>query len=220
MKDPSLGEALGEIAQARWVVYRSLAALFLEPTEQRLVMLQDAVPELRRLTEPLSEFESDTTWEALLDVLGDLDVKRKADDIAEEYATLFLVGAGERACPPYASAYLVYTGYETAHIVAGVEAAYREAGFEVVGNDLPDHISTELDFLGVLAHKEAGARAAEAYGLRKRQISFLRTHLLRWLPRFAERLSGVCPDGFYHRPAQAAVSAARRDEELLEVLGI
>lgn len=213
----SLAEAAAELAGARWVAYRTLAACFLEPSPVRLATLRAAVPELRRRTRPLAELAPGPAWRALLRALEGLD--GDAAGIAQEHATLFLAGVRGRACPPYASAHLVRTGYEGAEVVAAVGGAYREAGYAASGPDLPDHVAVEMDFLGELARREAHAGAEAARDLRERELSFLRTHLLPWLPRFVERLVHASPDGFYRWPARAALAVARHDEVLLVSLG-
>jgi TorA maturation chaperone TorD len=212
------GSAAAELARARWVAYRSLAACFLEPSPARLATLRAAVPELRRRTRPLVALAPGRAWAALLRALEGLG-EGDPEAIAGEHATLFLAGVRGRACPPYASAHLVRTGYEGAAVVAAVEAAYREAGYAAVGPDLPDHVAAELDFLGELARREADAAPEAARALREREISFLRAHLLPWLPRFVARLVRASPAGFYRWPAQAALALARHDEGLLGSLG-
>ncbi|HWO70018.1 MAG TPA: molecular chaperone TorD family protein [Actinomycetota bacterium] len=206
-----------ELAGARRVAYRTLAACFLEPSPARLATLRTAVPELRERARPLSELAPGPAWEALLRALEGLE-EAAAERVAEEHATLFLAGVRGGACPPHASAYLIRTGYEGAGVVAAVAAAYRGAGYLVEGSELPDHLAVELDFLGELCRREAeGGPAAE--GWRERELSFLRGHLLRWLPRFVERLARVSPAGFYRWPAEAALALAGHDEVLLSSLG-
>ena len=207
-----------ELARARLVVYRTLATCFLEPTAERLATLRTAVPELRLRAAPVAELVPGRAWETLLRALEGVR-EREAEAAAGEHATLFLAGARGRACPPCASAYLVRTGYEVADVIAAVESAYRAAGVAVDGELLPDHVSVELDFLGELCRREAEDAPRGASRWREAQVSFLRRHVLPWLPRFVRRLVSSSPRGFYRWPAEAALALARHDEALLGSLG-
>lgn len=116
-------------------------------------------------------------------------------DIAElkvEYTRLFY-GPGRIPALPYESVYRegrrVYGECTTA-----VVEAYRIAGLSISSdfNDLPDHISTELEFMFFLVLKEKEAfdkgdfETAEPF--RARQEEFLREHLIQWICHFCDEI--------------------------------
>ena len=115
-----------------------------------------------------------------------------ADELLIEYCRLFL-GPGTLPCPPYGSMYLdgVVMGPSTLEVVR----RYRAEGLRVVASwkEPPDHVAVELGFMARLsaAHSRAADanNTAEAARLLRIQADFLRDHLGRWGPLFAERLS-------------------------------
>ncbi|OFW53549.1 MAG: hypothetical protein A2146_00745 [Actinobacteria bacterium RBG_16_67_10] len=126
-----------------------------------------------------------------------LDVERRgAGDVASEllveYCRLFL-GPGAVPCPPYGSVYLdgVLMGASTLDAVR----RYRGEGLKADASwrEPPDHIAVELGFMARLSAAHCQATDAnetmEAERLLRIQGEFVRDHLGRWGPLFAERLS-------------------------------
>ncbi len=81
------------------------------------------------------------------------------------------------------------------HRLADLGAFYRAFGLEMGegSGERQDHVSVELEFLGVLAAQEAswhrGAGGEEAGAtVRAAERKFLREHAGRWMPAFARRL--------------------------------
>jgi DMSO reductase family type II enzyme chaperone len=87
------------------------------------------------------------------------------------------------------------------HRLADVAAFYRAFGMEVAGTatERPDHIGMELEFMSLLAAREAYAIEHQwddtdlALG-HDAQKQFLREHLGRWSPAFARRLARAATD--------------------------
>jgi DMSO reductase family type II enzyme chaperone len=82
------------------------------------------------------------------------------------------------------------------HRLADLAAFYRAFGMEVSGNagERQDHLGVELEFMCVLAAKEAYALEHRLAGseleiCRDAQKKFLREHLGRWAPAFTRRLA-------------------------------
>jgi DMSO reductase family type II enzyme chaperone len=82
------------------------------------------------------------------------------------------------------------------HRLADITAFYRAFGLELseAADERPDHICLEMEFMCVLAAKEAYALEhqldAEAMSVcRAAQKGFLREHLGRWTPAFTRRLA-------------------------------
>lgn len=87
------------------------------------------------------------------------------------------------------------------HRLADLAAFYRAFGLEVADDagERHDHLCLELEFMCVLAAKEAWAleHQLEAEHLdlcRKAQRQFLREHLGRWVPAFVRRLERLAAD--------------------------
>ncbi|MCB1127422.1 MAG: molecular chaperone TorD family protein, partial [Verrucomicrobiae bacterium] len=88
------------------------------------------------------------------------------------------------------------------HRLADLAAFYRAFGLEPSpeADERLDHLSVELEFLGVLAAQEAAAETGppNLTGLavcRDAERKFLREHLGRWTPAFARRLARVVGEG-------------------------
>ena len=129
--------------------------------------------------------------------------------VAGEYVTLF-----DRSprCPPCEGAYgLPQMAGKAAQLadIAGFYAAFGVRPSEGQA-DTEDHVAAELEFMSLLALKEAWARA-EAHDeraeiSREAAVAFLRDHLARWAPLFAEALTGATRLAYYR--AVAALLAA------------
>jgi DMSO reductase family type II enzyme chaperone len=94
------------------------------------------------------------------------------------------------------------------HRLADLAAFYRAFGVEVAdgAGERPDHLGMELEFMAVLAAKEAYALEHQLDDgqrelCRQAQKKFLREHLGRWSPAFARRLARVAGS-----PALAALA--------------
>ncbi|MCP5522310.1 MAG: molecular chaperone TorD family protein [Verrucomicrobiales bacterium] len=84
------------------------------------------------------------------------------------------------------------------HRLADLAAFYQAFGLELgpEADERPDHLSVELEFMGVLAAQEATALTppVNSSGLgicQDAQSKFLREHLGRWTPAFTRRLARV-----------------------------
>lgn len=118
------------------------------------------------------------------------------EDLAVEFASLFLVSPG-RYLSPYES---VQTGRENQ---LGGEAAtktmlfYKSAGFSIPEgcNLFPDHFAIELEFMGHLCGKEADALMDEnktaAAAAKQHQREFFTSHLGRWYKPFLNNVEKV-----------------------------
>ena len=148
--------------------------------------------------------------ETLQPLLGDEPPPASFSDLERGRAfTRLLVGPGEGYVPPYASIYVNAAPHEKPLLcgaeAAAVKAEYAAAGLELApgGQQLPDHLGIELQFLAHLCRLEAEAREtideSAAQTWRARRAEFIRLHLLNWLPAFAGRLQAVSAHPFYAR---------------------
>lgn len=88
------------------------------------------------------------------------------------------------------------------HRLADLSAFYRAFALEVTedATERHDHICMELEFMSVLAAKEAYALEHQSdeeqlSQCREAQKKFLREHLGRWTPAFTRRLARAVGDG-------------------------
>jgi TorA maturation chaperone TorD len=102
----------------------------------------------------------------------------------------------------------------TAPILRALKARYASARFEPVARDLPpDHITVELHFLGHLL-EQASDGGPDAWRAIREARSFLRDHVLSWLPALRAALATRPDGGFYLAivaTAEANARALRRD---------
>jgi DMSO reductase family type II enzyme chaperone len=87
------------------------------------------------------------------------------------------------------------------HRLADLAAFYRAFGLEVTADagERQDHLCLELEFMCVLAAKEAYAfehqlPMEQHTQCREAQKKFLREHLGRWMPAFTRRLAAAAND--------------------------
>lgn len=105
--------------------------------------------------------------------------------------------------------------------MADIAGFYRAFGFNLGGQvrERPDHISAELEFMQVLAIKEAHAieRTFPEHVeiCIAAQSKFLQDHLARWVGLFAESVAGLTREGPYTQVAQVAAAFVEADTRRL-----
>jgi DMSO reductase family type II enzyme chaperone len=110
-------------------------------------------------------------------------------DFESEYIGLFDVGAAGPPCPLYGG---VYIG-DRMKVMEDATRFYNFFHLRLSPQmrELPDHITTELEFLHYLTFREAEARQAglDPSSLLRAERDFLARHLCKWLPRLQVRLA-------------------------------
>ena len=125
-----------------------------------------------------------------------------------DFSKLF-VGPYELSAAPYGSVYLEDERKMMGNSTLDVRNRYREAGLDTAETfkDAPDHISAELEFMYYLIFKEIEAFASSdietAIGFIQRQKSFLKDHLMAWVPEFAKNIIEYAEYPFYPNLARA-----------------
>ena len=123
-----------------------------------------------------------------------------ADAISAEYARLFALNL---QCPQYEADYLAPNSFSSVHVIAAVTSMYSTFGVQLASGvgERPDHIAIELDFMNLLASKEAHARQMrrpENFKMcRRAQRLFFSSHLSRWGMAFARNLGEETKLPFY-----------------------
>lgn len=192
-----------ERAHARAALYYYLSALFVYPDATAWRMLQ--------------EFSGED-WQRVLAILcwsakrqarlqDRLHAMTKEQFLAEHLAIFGHTAAGELR--PYEAGYGTNHVFQETHCLADVAGFYRAFGLEPceAKRERPDHIAVELEFMHVLALKEAYALAHDwdekAEVCREAQAGFLRDHLGRWAPSFLKSLAERTRGGIFEMIAHA-----------------
>ncbi|MEK7847747.1 MAG: molecular chaperone TorD family protein [Chloroflexota bacterium] len=137
-------------------------------------------------------------------------------ELAVEYTRLFR-GPVKAQAYPYESMYT--DGEVLGRSALDVMREYEQAGVGVSAEfkDLPDHIAAELEFMHYLCAREFEAGQAqdweEAARFHRIGRSFVKDHLARWVPAFADCISQHATSHFYLALARATTEFIRREQE-------
>lgn len=207
-------QAAIDSAVARAFVYQFLARAFEDPAMESWVWLTNNkthnafLSSVRALTDSSANPEQSAT--AL--------TTRLNRDRFEPFQVAYVTAFGHAArgdCPLNEIEYgdLKADPLFQPHRLADLAAFYRAFSLEVADGaaERPDHIGMELEFMAVLAAKEAYAYEHQldddqSAMCRDAQKKFLREHLGRWSPAFARRLVCAATD-----EALAALAEFTRD---------
>lgn len=138
--------------------------------------------------------------------LGEAFAAQDLQALLVDYTRLF-VGPPAPLAAPYGSLWLSGHGSVMQESTAAIEGLYREAGFEIdeALAELPDHVAVELEFLYLLAFKQAEARRTgeevAIAGWDQLHELFLRGHLGAWIGRFAAAVRDNAGTSFYRELA-------------------
>jgi putative dimethyl sulfoxide reductase chaperone len=187
--------AAADVALARSWLYRFLAQAFEDPTPENWANLASCQNTLESAVGTLAG-SSPALAEAARAFCARLD-----PGAFEHFLTAYLAAFGHAArgrCPINEIEYgdLKADALFQPHRLADLAAFYRAFSLEVAedAGERQDHLCLELEFMCVLAAKEAYALEhqldVEDLSLcRDAQKRFLREHLGRWTPAFARRLA-------------------------------
>lgn len=204
---------LSEELRQRAALYRLLRGAYTYPlrrdTVEPLLGLEaatagpdDGIPLLQRAVRDASD------WPALVHALN------------VEYTRLF-EGPGAAPAPPYASFHL-NAGRLMGPETLAVRGAYLDSRVaHVRSGAIPDdHIAVELAFMELLSEDaNAALRREDAPGCQRSleaQASFVRAHLLPWVPRFCRCVADAAPGGFFEGLAKVTQAHLETDREWLE----
>lgn len=193
-----------DTAIRRAQVYRFLADVFLYPTENWL----DDLPLLADILRDLNFGIWNLEFESL-----------NLPALQAEYRRAFgLVGS---LC--YETELGLPHEYRQSQEMADIAGFYRAFGFNIGGKvrERPDHLAAELEFMHVLALKEAYAfenGVAEHLEIcAEAQCKFLQEHLGKWVGLFAKSLARSAADGPYVALARFASAFVEADARRLGV---
>lgn len=189
-----------DVAMARSFVYRFLARAYEDPTEKAWEELTGEAEMLDSVVRTLAD-AAPTFKQAAVALRSQLK-----PELFESFFAAYLAAFGHAArgrCPLNEIEYgdIKADPLFQPHRLADLAAFYRAFGLEIAqdADERQDHICLELEFMCVLAAKEAYALE---YQLDREELSlcrdaqkrFLREHLGRWTPAFTRRLARMAAD--------------------------
>lgn len=209
----------GFAATARSRVYAFLAQAFADPDAATYAWLLQTLPTAEAALAAIGMTQSRAALAAVRDEFDGLE----RDKLAAAHRRVFghLVSSD---CPPYEGEY----GHS--HIFQKTQCLADNAGFlrafglaPAPGHaDRLDHLSVELEFLHVLAAKEAYALGHD-HGEERLAIvrdatrKYFEHHLGRWAPAFAARLESRAQDGPYAALARLLAAFVAEEAQALNV---
>jgi len=191
-----------DTAMARAFLYRFLAQAYQDPTADGWAQLTNA----SCLCDLESAVRALTTTRPSLAEFVPLIRSQFQEQHFESFLAAYLAAFGHAArgrCPLNEIEYgdIKADPLFQPHRLADIAAFYRAFGLEVTedADERHDHICLELEFMCVLAAKEAYALEhqldSESLSVcRGAQKRFLREHLGRWAPAFTRRLARMAAD--------------------------
>lgn len=160
------------------------------------------------------------------EALGELDLgfsvaddKSLAEELAVEYAALFLGPGGHVS--PHESVHVEEEGRLLSAATTAVKDYIEACGFEYDPDNhaLPDHISTEFEFLAEVTRQEALAwqekELQKARNCLDYEREFFEKHLGRWAPAFCEKILERAELPFYRRIIELARNFLK--DEVIEI---
>ena len=161
-------------------------------------------------------------WNSLVEASGTYDATAW-QALAVEHTRLF---SGLTECgappPPYESVWR--NGFDAGSVLAQVTDAYAEAGFADIDLEAgpQDHLGVELKFMAILALREAEAWRLDdttgAVSRMRQQQSFLDSHLLAWVSRWADALAQHTQERIYWALARLIMIGVTQAVEELNTL--
>lgn len=207
MKNEHLAAGEIDTALARATLYCALALGFRPPGKETVARLcsQDGAAALAGAA-AFIDLEQETDLAAMWLLLPKDSM---LSSLNETHQRLF--GHTARSgVPPYETEYGTEALFQQPQEMGDLMGFYRAFGLtiNVEEHERPDHVSSECEFLSFLALKEAHALEREDAAMleetRKAERLFLRDHLGRFLPAFANKLSREATGGLYHGLARLA----------------
>ena len=191
-----------ELLSFRQSYYEVLGALFRrEPSGELLQQLASGIGERTEAARNLHPLLG-AGWEAIERFVAGTPPERLAENVAEEYVTLFIGPLGA-AVNPYESFYL--TGRLLDRPLADVRAFLKSAGIEKLQEypEPEDFLAVELEVMRWLIGKQmAAADPQDERQWLELQADFLKEHLLVWGPACAKDIERAACAKFYRCAAK------------------
>lgn len=143
--------------------------------------------------------------------------------LRNEYMRLF-VGPQKLVAPPWESVYRSHQGLLFQESTLTIREIYRRQGFEAEGYPrVPDDsLALEMDFMGRMAERALAAFKEDSAEAFKEAVSvsesFVRVHLLYWVPKMMERLHESAFRLFYPQMVKTLIAFLELDLEILQAM--
>ena len=168
--------------------------------------------------------EAEEAWRELpFDLEPALDGLTAAGDYVDfqaDHLRLFEVGLGSPPCPLYSG---LYRGGRKA-VMEELTRFYNYFGLSLERGrgELPDHLTTELEFMHFLTFKELWAlhEGQDPSPYRRAQVDFLERQLVSWLPQLQARLEALEPPAFYRALLLTTAAFAAADVPYLRAMSV
>jgi DMSO reductase family type II enzyme chaperone len=210
-------------------VYRALAQLFRPPDADFLEEAREnGLPELCDALERLDESgDQDSSLVAEAKALNALLADTELERLRTGHQAAFDESSKIRCAPNEMDQLDGAPQLELTRTfeMADVAGFYRAFGVAVgESGQRPDHIAAELEFMNLLAVKEAVALQLEGDGehaeiCRDASRAFLRDHLGRWAPRLGERLAAADGEPVYGHAGRLLGGFVTFDAERIDAAG-
>ncbi len=155
-------------------------------------------PRYRHNLNELLEYLEERSYYAEIKKISEMLESQDYDKLLTEYTSCMVNDFKELKCPPYESWYIQKTIY--GNIVEKLMATYLKYGLNVQ-KELPDHVSTEMEFTSFLYFVSLDKEADE----------FVSEHILRWVPKLAKDIQENAK-GEYTRLIGVALSKFMKSE--------
>jgi TorA maturation chaperone TorD len=199
-------KALSKVHQFREMFYLFLSRSFSREVDK--TFLQSLFEISNSLQESFKDFEESSLnrgrelLKSFCSEIRGADEEVVLGDLARHYAFLFL-GVGPENVSLCESAYRSARGLLFQDVYFDILERYREVGLgkREDFSESEDHLSLELAYMAHLSHRSISSveegRKEEMERYHQYQKSFLKDHLLQWIPQFARGLSEISPSTFY-----------------------
>jgi DMSO reductase family type II enzyme chaperone len=183
----------GSIPQMRSYAYGLLAATFDYPDAELAELIssgQYVKPIKSTLCAIYPEFEDMIDWPSLA-------VNDSEEELQVEFTRLFDAAAAGPLCPLNGGVYKGERMPTLEEMVRFYNYFGLTAGDEF--EELPDHITTQLEFMHFLARceDEHSNDSEEAANYQRAQRDFLNRHLAKWIPQMEQKAKENNPRPFY-----------------------
>jgi len=188
---------------ARSDAYRLLAACFYEP-EKEMFLEENLCANLARILDKLSLPGAESCG------LMEEDLKKKEQqELLVEYSALFL-GPFNPPAQPYGSIYLEDGRRLMGDSAMEAQKLYAEAGVQYDGDDFPDHIAIELEFMSFLEQRIAQALSeanqADLADFRAIRSRFFTRLLAPWAPLLGKAMIAHTEMVFYRALGECLIA--------------
>jgi putative dimethyl sulfoxide reductase chaperone len=201
MEAISLQSEAAQAAANRSRMYQLLGAAFAFPDDDFFAAVHDGT-----FATTLAELCVGLPYGLTSVAAVDLIAGETYGEFESEYIRLFDVGAAGPPCPLYGG---VYIG-DRMKVMEDATRFYNFFHLRLSPQmrELPDHITTELEFLHYLTFRQAEAcqQGGDVASLLRAERDFLARHLCKWMPHLQARLAKQTTVSFF--PALVQFTAA------------